>query len=164
LDLMVASLQGLKLIPGPIDGCTCHLKVQRGKFNDFVPVTAGKPERKVNLQYSLDPAEPELVSPQEFQLAPPPDPAPGPPVDELYMSTEGENQFESKSNRLESRLKTLQKQSGHNESFNRLPNFDRVHLVTTNHLKLFTNCPTSYSSHRKHSPYEPYCCVCCVAL
>lgn len=40
----------------------------------------------LGVQYSLDPADPELVSPQEFQLAPPPEPAAGPPVDELYMS------------------------------------------------------------------------------
>lgn len=43
--------------------------------------------KRLNLQYSLDPAEPELVNPQEFQLAPPPEPAAGPCVDELYMST-----------------------------------------------------------------------------
>lgn len=41
----------------------------------------------VNIQYSLEPADPELVRPQELQLAaPPPEPVAGPPVDELYMS------------------------------------------------------------------------------
>jgi hypothetical protein len=41
----------------------------------------------LTLDYSLDPpADPELVKPQLLQLAPPPEPALGPPLDELYMS------------------------------------------------------------------------------
>lgn len=51
---------------------------------------------KVNLQYSLDPADPELVKPHEFQFAPPPEPAAGPPVDELYMSKNKKLNFKSK--------------------------------------------------------------------
>lgn len=44
-------------------------------------------DASLNLQYSLDPAEPEFVKPQELQLALPPELAAGlPPVDELYMS------------------------------------------------------------------------------
>lgn len=64
-------------------------KVHKGNSTFFVraPREFLKTKEQNRKEYSLDPAEFELVSPHEFQLAPPAELAPGPPDDELYMST-----------------------------------------------------------------------------